>query len=157
MNYGSILRELRVKRGKSIKQLAKAIGIGRTTISTMEVHGRRPFRPDIQAKIANYLKLMPDEIQRLELAARQAPRAEHAGASGIRVGGVTDPGPRDHVHFGRTSHEEPSQAETRDTVPCPPPSPSERPTLVLPPSILKNVFHSKTVSGHTVVVTVEVR
>lgn len=65
-DFGSILRELRVKRGLSQKQVAKAAVLDQSYLSALE-HGRRPPpRDDILVRLALAMNASPTEKENLQ-------------------------------------------------------------------------------------------
>lgn len=55
------LKELRLKKGLTIKELAEKIGIDKSSLSLMET-GKRPLNPRTLKKFCEFYKVKPNEL-----------------------------------------------------------------------------------------------
>lgn len=71
-DFGQFFRVLRAKRGETLKDAAKKLGVSPSYISSVET-GRRPFPKEWRKKIINSYKLTEDEINELDYSLSTLP------------------------------------------------------------------------------------
>ena len=65
LDFGTILRELREESGMTQEQLAKKIGVSKSSVSLYELHQRLPY-PDTLAEIARVFRVSTDYLLGIE-------------------------------------------------------------------------------------------
>lgn len=61
LDFGTILRELREASGMTQEQLARKIGVSKSSVSLYELHQRLPY-PDTLAEIARAFRVSTDYL-----------------------------------------------------------------------------------------------
>jgi transcriptional regulator with XRE-family HTH domain len=69
MNFGKMLREKRKERGKTMGDIARALGCAVSYVSDVELGRRKPFQSEQITKIARALGGDPDDELKLHMAA----------------------------------------------------------------------------------------
>lgn len=66
-NYGKILRKIRIDKGLTMAQMAKAIGITSAYLSTIE-RGKRNIPKSLTQNVINHYKLSNEQVAELQEA-----------------------------------------------------------------------------------------
>ena len=66
-NYGKILRKIRIDKGLTMAQMAKAVGITSAYLSTIE-RGKRNIPKSLTQNVINHYKLSNEQVAELQKA-----------------------------------------------------------------------------------------
>ena len=66
-NYGKVLRKIRIDKGLTMAQMAKAVGITSAYLSTIE-RGNRKIPKNLTQNVINHYKLSKEQVAELQKA-----------------------------------------------------------------------------------------
>lgn len=82
--FGKEVRKLRLDRGMIMKSMADMLGVSSAYLSSIE-HGDKPIPKNFISRLAEALELTPEEIERLESAAKDSSTEVSINVSGLPV------------------------------------------------------------------------